>query len=140
MLELSGKWIGFYEYGLGYELPYFSQRVKYQIEITSEGQDIIGTTSEEKSEFSVDSKATIKGFVDDDLVSFIKTYPIKSIIDEDDNLIKLSKGEQLIHHTGFLDREQMTMYGLWTIELHTLEKNEHYEPQQVEGIWLLKKQ
>jgi hypothetical protein len=137
--ELSGKWVGYYEYGLGYELPYFGQRVKYQIEVTFEDDNIIGTASEEKSEYSVDPKATIKGYIEDDLISFVKTYPIKSTIQED-HTIQNSKGEQFVNHTGILDQDKMVMYGLWTIEIHTIEKDGFYEPNQCEGIWLLEKQ
>jgi hypothetical protein len=139
MQELSGKWVGYYEYGLGYDLPYFGQRVKYQIEVTFEDDNIIGTASEEKSEYSVDSKATIKGYIEDDLISFVKTYPIKSTIQED-HTIQNSKGEQFVNHTGILDQDKMVMYGLWTIEIHTIEKDEFYEPNQCEGIWLIEKQ
>lgn len=139
MESLKGIWIGYYEYGIGYELPYFGQRVKYQIEITFDDENIIGTASEEKSEFSVDSDAIIKGYIEDDLIFFVKTYPVKSIINEN-NKVESSKGEQFVNHTGYLDRDKKTMYGLWTIEQNYLDLDYPNEMDQVEGIWLLEKQ
>ena len=33
-MNLTGKWQGFYEYGSGYDLPYFGQRVNIIASIT----------------------------------------------------------------------------------------------------------
>ena len=99
----------------------------------------MGTAVEEKSPYSVDSSAAIKGFIEGDLISFVKTYPIKSTIQKD-NSIEKTKGEQFLNHTGYLDRVRKTMYGLWTIEQNYVDIEFPKEVQQCEGIWLLEKQ
>ncbi len=139
MDSLIGTWVGYYEYGLGYGFPFFGKRVVYQIDITIENEDFMGTAVEEKSPYSVDSSEAIKGFIEGDLISFVKTYPTKSTIRNDD-VIEISKGEQLVNHTGYLDRVRKTMYGLWTIEQNYVDIEFPKEVQQCEGIWLLEKQ
>lgn len=79
---------------MGYDLPFFGERFIYKIDITQQDGLFTGTASEEKSEFSVDSKAVLKGYVEDDFVSFVKTYPMKFNIDHN-NTIQLSKESNL---------------------------------------------
>ncbi len=57
---------------------------------------------------SIDSTGKINGYIEDDLITFMKTYPIKYTIRNDD-VIEIPKGQQLVNHTGCLDREHMTM-------------------------------
>ena len=56
-MNLTGNWQGFYEYGLGYELPFFGQRVKINAMITDVNGSFTGEIEEEISEFSVHLKS-----------------------------------------------------------------------------------
>lgn len=130
---IEGKWAGFYEYGLGYELPYFGQRVKLSMELTFENGHIHGTSKEEKSAYYVNAVAKIDGYVDEDFISFVKTYPIFPFIGENGE-VQTKKGELVICHTGVIDKEKNTMYGSWFIQ----DKNV-LQGDEGEGIWLLEK-
>ena len=130
---VEGKWTGFYEYGLGYELPYFGQRVKFSVELTLENGNIHGISKEEKSAYYVNADAKIEGYEDEDFTSFIKTYPVYPFIDENKE-IQSKKGKLVICHTGIIDEEKNTMYGSWFIQ----DKNA-VQGYECEGIWLLVK-
>ncbi|ARN78092.1 hypothetical protein BST97_08820 [Nonlabens spongiae] len=138
MEVLSGIWKGYYEYGLGYDLPYFGERVKIEYHLDFKNFNLTGTTYEEPSEFSVDSKGSIDGFIEDTLVSFTKKYPIYPTVNENGS-IELKPGELIVNHTGYYDRERQSIYGLWTIN-NPDTVNEEYEMQQSEGIWLVSKE
>lgn len=136
---IEGTWKGYYEYGEGYLLPYFGQRVSFEITIDGDDHSFTGTTREEPSEYSVPSQASVKGFIDNNLVSFIKTYPINPIIDEHNQTIQIEAGQLNIEHLGIIDHAQQCMYGSWQIEDKFVNEEGQQDINYVGGIWLVRK-
>ena len=138
-MKLEGQWEGYYEYGAGYTLPHFGQRVKMTAFIEGNSDSFTGTIEEEQSDFSVNYPSTIKGFCEEDFISFVKTYPVYPVLDVEGqtSLIK-EEGNLEVHYEGFLDFENKALYGTWTIvELFSAENGEHFE-SVCEGIWMLR--
>ena len=52
------------------------------MELTFENDNIHGIPKEEKSAYYVNADAKIEGYVDEDFISFVKTYPVYPFIDE----------------------------------------------------------
>ena len=48
-MDLSGAWKGYYEYGEGYYLPYFGERVKIEVVLSQSTNKIKGTSNELES-------------------------------------------------------------------------------------------
>ena len=71
-MNLTGNWQGFYEYGSGYDLPHFGQRVNIKASIIDINGSFTGEIKEDSSVFSTKLEATIKGFVEADFISFVK--------------------------------------------------------------------
>ena len=132
-MNLTGKWQGFYEYGSGYDLPYFGQRVNIKASITDTNGSFTGEIKEDVSVFSVKLEATIKGFIEDGFISFLKKYPKRPIIVEHSTTIKYEDGSLEIEHEGILDENNNSIYGDWYI---MTENNDEIASQ---GIWLLTK-
>lgn len=138
-MDINGKWKGYYEYGVGYLLPYFGNRVEIEVTFTVDNSEYItGSVSETPSDLSVDAVASLKGFIDESLISFIKTYPVLPEIDENGNVV-LKKGTLEIQHTGFIDEEYKAIYGDWIIEDSFVNENGQTEFTDLTGIWFLKK-
>ncbi|MGB5982529.1 MAG: hypothetical protein WBG46_10345 [Nonlabens sp.] len=138
MEELSGIWKGYYEYGLGYDLPFFGKRVNIEYTLDFKAYNITGKTQEEPSESAVDAQGKIFGYIEDSLVCFVKKYPVISKINEN-GIIEQQPGELIVNHTGYYDHKNQSIYGLWTINNPDVQDDE-YEVQQGEGIWLIKKE
>ncbi|WP_438711042.1 hypothetical protein ACSTS3_21270 [Aquimarina muelleri] len=138
-MNLNGNWEGYYEYGEGYILPYFGERVKIEVIIKGENDSFTGSTTEEESNLSVPSEARIKGFTEGDMISFVKTYPINPQIDGYSNKIQIKEGQLDIEHVGFCDHKNQSIYGSWQIQ--QVFKNEYNQDdvEYVGGIWFLKK-
>ena len=138
-MNITGTWKGFYEYGVGYVLPHFGKRVEMEISfVADDSNNITGRVTETPSKFSVDAVATIKGFIDEDLISFIKTYPFRPEISEDgSNLLK--EGTLDIQHTGHLDIENNAMYGDWLIEDYYIDEEGLNVEDYLTGIWFLER-
>lgn len=127
-MDLSGNWQGFYEYGLGYELPFFGQRVKIKAAITDVNGSFTGEIEEDNSEFSVQLKSSIKGFVEDDFISFVKKYSNPN--SEENDLLE-------VEYEGFIDEENQSIYGSWLIKEVMTDENLGTFDYTTEGIWLL---
>ncbi|WP_264549702.1 hypothetical protein [Flavobacterium sp. N2820] len=137
-MNLSGNWQDFYEYGSGYELPYFGQRVHIKASITDVNGSFTGEIVEDGSVFSVKLEATIKGFIEDGFISFVKKYPKKPIIVEHSTTINYESGSLEIEHEGIVDAQNNSIYGNWfIIEIITDELGTFENTSQ--GIWLLTK-
>ena len=137
-MNINGTWVGYYEYGVGYELPYFGSRVEIEINLSidSEG-NLTGKVNETPSEFSVDVEATVRGFIDQTLISFIKMYPLSPIINPETNKSELTEGTLEIRHTGFIDEEHNAIYGDWLIEDKFVDEEGYNDVHILTGIWLL---
>ncbi len=61
-MSLTGKWSGYYEYGLGYSLPEFGERVDFQLDITEIDGTIHGKIEEGSSSLAVKEESRIEGF------------------------------------------------------------------------------
>jgi len=137
-MNLTGEWQGFYEYGSGYELPYFGQRVHIKASIIDSNGSFTGEIVEDGSVFSVKLEATIKGFIEDDFISFIKKYPKRPIILEHSTKIDYEESPLEIEHEGFVDEQNNSIYGSWFI--HETITDEYGTFENVsQGIWLLTK-
>ncbi len=138
-MDLIDKWIGYYEYGEGYSLPLFGERVTIRVNLQGRNDNFIGTVKEEESEHSVPLEATIKGFSKDDFISFVKTYPKMPRLKEyGSSEIVLEMGQLEIEHYGYIDTEFDAIYGTWSItEKGSVQKNTGINT--VYGSWLLRR-
>ena len=133
-MNLTSNWQGFYEYGSGYDLPYFGQRVNIKASITDVNGSFTGEIEEDDSVFSTKLNATIKGFIEDSFISFVKQYPKYPIISDDySSIIRYENKTLEIEHEGILDENNNSIYGNWYI---MTENNDEIASQ---GIWLLTK-
>lgn len=138
-MNVNGQWNGFYEYGVGYDLPFFGSRVEMEIKFIESDGKISGIVNEIPSQFSVNASASIEGFVENEIISFIKKYPIIPEINPDKKTVSQSEGSLEIIHTGFIDEENQAIYGDWIIEEEFIDENGYNQIETLSGIWLLKR-
>lgn len=139
-MELSGNWEGYYEYGLGYSLPHFGERVKMKVSLSGDHEEFTGEIEEEQSEFSVPQPSTLTGFCEDNFISFVKTYSLMPRIEEDGSTdLVEEKGQLEVIHEGVLDEKNKAIYGNWTIIESFKDEMGLVQEYAMGGIWLLKK-
>ncbi len=138
-MNLIDNWKGYYEYGEGYTLPQFGKRITLFVNLQGNNDNFIGTTKEESSEFSIPLEAKIKGFSENEFISFVKKYPknpqLKELGSTD---IIMKNGALEIEHNGYIDSNFDSMYGSWSITENML-LNDGYEEITSYGIWMLKR-
>ncbi|MEQ6124741.1 hypothetical protein AAON49_11100 [Pseudotenacibaculum sp. MALMAid0570] len=138
-MNIQGKWKGYYEYGDGYALPYFGSKVEIEVIISLDKEGRLnGSVNEIQSPFSVPMKAEITGFIDQDLISFIKKYDAYPFINENNECEINSDRKLEIPHNGYIDIKNNAIYGTWSIE-DPYEQDGHQYIDFLSGIWLLKR-
>ncbi|GMN08608.1 hypothetical protein MTsPCn5_39980 [Croceitalea sp. MTPC5] len=129
-MNLSGKWKGYYQYGFGYDLDFFGKKVAIEVEIVDDNGSISGNCKEEKSAISIDGKSEIRGFYEGDTISFLKTYPFSTSVNESHE----------IEYFGEFDDTKTKLFGKWTITEIDLQDLLEYKELGGEGIWFLEKE
>lgn len=138
-MDINGKWTGYYEYGSGYELPFFASKIEIEVEFIVDNKNkVTGTIIETPSQFSIPEKAKITGFIDRGLISFLKKYDVYPQINENNDGIIITEGKFEIPHTGYIHEEYNSIYGVWDIEC-PYEEDGQTHMDYLSGIWLLKR-
>jgi hypothetical protein len=138
VMEVSGNWRGYYLYGAGYVLPHFGKKVDIVAILKGSGTEFEGKIVQEIGEYGIPIPASIKGYIDSDFISFVKTYPCFPVIkDPGSKELEIQEGELEVFHDGFLDITNDAIYGIWRIP--TVYINDQGEEQiaDSEGIWCL---
>lgn len=132
------NWVG--EYAYNYE----DDTSHYSFEIIAEWKDgsFEGTVYEQEFSGITNDVVHVKGFVEGDLISFVKTYPYLFGTDEKGLLIidKGLRGHQVVYGGNF-DKNTGIWSGDWEIIMHE-EKNklepETYKIESMFGPWNMK--
>ena len=103
--KLTGKWVGQYTYGEGYE-SVTQESCPFEMDIIHDGFTLKGTCFEEKYKDILKSPATIEGSFEKSHISFIKKYPSQLAIDgSGETMVDDSKTGVPIHYTGSLTKK-----------------------------------
>ena len=140
-MRIHGKWLGFYELGLGYPLPFFGERVEFEAIIEGDFEKFKGEIKEVASPYSIDETSTLSGFYENGLISFVKTYQnCPSLIEVNGELLsEIKSGKPLeITYNGEYDENYNSFYGIWEILIQEEIHGEWVE-NAGEGIWVMKK-
>lgn len=116
MNSLTGTWEGTFTYGEDYPENVIGKSVSFQMKIEESDGDLKGSCQDDclKEHFS-----KIAGFVDEDFVSFIKTYPYLIAFDNDGNNISVpEQPAHEIHYSGTWDAD--TIQGVFEFGDHRI--------------------
>ncbi|MGJ8684956.1 MAG: hypothetical protein ACSHWW_10055 [Nonlabens sp.] len=138
MEELNGYWEGYYIYGLGYDLPFFGEKVILFAELEFKNGIITGYHTEKKGPFSTGKTSTFNGYWEDDFVSFTAQHSSNPVILDDGVSTQELQHDFEITYNGSLNLQKKTINGLWYME-NDLNPALELEIPIAEGLWMLKK-
>ena len=150
---LNGTWKGSYQFYLfpvgtdnennenseDFEPILEDIKFNFEVKFESSNGEFIGQAIEETIKF--DKPILIKGFFENDFISFEKKYPYLWTVDEDgNNILDKTKPHNKIYKTGVYDEIKMTLSGDWEMPVEIINNydgviNDAY----CAGIWELKK-
>ncbi|MCI9844363.1 hypothetical protein [Flavobacterium pectinovorum] len=123
-------WKGFFTYLHGYEIIDTYVRVAFQMDLTFDGNSFTGTSTDSESENIFTEPIMVKGFIENDIISFVINYPYHYYKDEDGN-IKLDKNAQhpTIEYFGYYEKSEKKYSGTWEMIIfeEKISKDEYIE-------------
>lgn len=135
---MTEKWTGHYVYGEGYPENLYGQSVPFHIEWTNIDGSLTGTCTDEIVEKYYDTPATIQGFVEGEMISFIKQYPCFCAVDEEGNVtLYKDKPASEIHYSGTLVNDHWE--GEWEISMMYVMEDGYVQEYVCSGTWTLYK-
>ncbi|WP_433830760.1 hypothetical protein [Flavobacterium anhuiense] len=114
IVDNKQTWKGFFTYLEGYEIIDSYIKVEFEMDLTFDDNSFSGTSTNSESENIFVEPILVKGFIDDDMISFVINYPCYYYKDED-GTIKLDKNLQHpnIEYLGFYDQIEKKYSGTW---------------------------
>ena len=138
-MNIIGTWKGYYQYGEGYTLPQFGERVGITVRFEGSNEKFIGSVTEDPSEHSVPLQARLQGFTEDHMISFVKTYPKNPRLEAYGGTeVVMEPGQLEIDHVGYIDTQFQAIYGSWSITEEMIDEQGSYNATAY-GIWMLKR-
>lgn len=132
MISITGQWQGYYIYGPEYGEKLSGSKVAFELSLTDTGDDNFqGTCLDLGSHISQNNQAIIKGFIEEDFISFTKEYC------QEIPRLHLKKPE--LNYYGHYDPVNETFSGNWEFigKEHTHPDGDYLEIGT--GTWEMKR-
>ena len=107
-------WKGFFSYLEGYEVIDSYIKVPFKMNLTFNGDSFVGTTIDSESENIFTEPIMVKGFIDNDKISYIVNYPYNYYKDENVKiLVEKNLSHPNIEYLGYYDQIEKKFSGTW---------------------------
>jgi hypothetical protein len=119
IVDNKQTWNGFFTYQDGYESIYQYINVPFVMQLVFNGNSFVGTSTDAESENVFNQPATVKGFIEEDKISFVMKYPCYYYKDESGTIL-LDKDVQHpnIEYLGFYDSNERKFSGTWEMIIY----------------------
>lgn len=140
IIHLRQHWKGFFTYLEGYETLDQYREVEFEMEITLTENSFVGIATDSESKDAFQEPAKVKGFIDNEKISFVMKYPCAYFKDERGKII-LDKSSQHpeIHYLGFIDDDNVSVSGHWEMTIYQEEHSNGYLEETLSGEFRMRK-
>ena len=133
---INKKWTGKYAYNFEEDSESFS----FEINVKYDNGSFEGHAYEEEFSGLTSDIVHVKGFIESDMISFVKTYPYFYAVDDNGDIIidKKLKGHEVIYE-GYFNEENGSWSGDWAINISEDRVEEgKYKYFDIIGPWEMK--
>lgn len=114
IVEAKQTWAGFFTYQEGYEVIDQYLKVAFSMELIFNGTSFTGTSRDVESENFFDEPTKVKGFIENNTISFVLNYPCSYYKDEMGNIVlDRDATHPDIEYLGYYDDDEKTFFGTW---------------------------
>lgn len=112
-------WKGYFTYQDGYATIDQYIEVSFSMKLTFNGSSFVGESTDAESENIFDRPATVKGFIEEDKISFVLNYPYSYYKDENGKFSFDKKAKHPeIRYLGFFDEDSKSYTGMWEMTVY----------------------
>ncbi len=139
-LKISGTWNGELIYGEEYGPKIHNNKLFFRLVLEENDGDITGECIDVSGTGVVNEPATINGFIEDDMISFVKQYPACYILNKEGSVETIPEKEPLeMNYSGFYNNENQSFEGDWHMIIEIKQLTFGYAEHAVSGTWSMKK-
>ena len=139
-VQLNQIWKGFFTYLIGYDTIEQYKQVEFTMEITITENSFVGISTDSESRKAFDKPATVKGFIENDTISFVMKYPCLYFKDERGEIILDQSSEHPdIHYLGFFDYKKLIVHGNWEMIVYEEKYSDGYLEEILNGEFEMRK-
>jgi hypothetical protein len=118
-------WEGFFTYNEGYDISDQNIEVAFKMELIFNKDSFIGFSTDSESENIFKKPSSVKGFIEDEKISFVINYPCFYYKDETGNIFLDKKNKHPeIYYLGFWDNDKKCYSGTWTM---TVDEEKYFD-------------
>ncbi len=138
--RFSGKWEGHYAHGRQYSEERQKERIGFFVDMTVEDGILNGICEEYVTKVHMKKPAVLTGFIEGNVINFIKKYPFHYSVDENKVIeVDFSSTSHSVHYSGVYDPASGLLSGEWKIGV-TVDGNIHGESNYlITGTWQMRK-
>ncbi len=119
--KISGRWIGYYEYGESYPQSLQGKRTNFVLNLKETAGEFSGECIDISENNKINPAAEIKGFVNENLISFIKQYSYQLFIHDDGRReADYYNTHPEIEYTGYFDENTNKYTGEWSMVIKNI--------------------
>lgn len=133
-------WKGFFYYEVGYSGLSTLREVKFEINIIVDNNSFEGVSKDDESKGCFDKSIEVKGFFENNFISFILKYPYAYFRDEEDKIVidkKLKHPD--VNYYGEFDEDKKSYNGEWEMIYEVEELADGDVVEISSGSWELRK-
>lgn len=141
MASMTGEWQGYYIYGPEYGEKLSGEKVEFRLSLLDTGDnEFEGKCLDLNSSISTNNPAFIKGFMEDDFISFTKEYKTFYSIDKDNKVTPYSPMEKpQLNYDGYYNPESKSFSGNWEFTGREDIYGDGYYVELATGTWEMKR-
>ena len=120
-------WKGVFTYNDGYDEADQYIDIDFKLELIFTDKSFIGISVDSESQGIFDKPAEVKGFVDDEKISFILIYPCYYYKDDNGQIVLDRESRHPdIYYLGFWENEKNWVRGTWEMKIYEEKDGDDY--------------
>lgn len=139
-IDINGAWTGKLIYLTGVDENAKGKEMQFKVAIYEKDGEVTGKSVDIKGHGFVPEEASIEGFIEDDMISFIKKYPACYEPDGNGNMVKVEDREPYeINFSAIYDKENNKFSGSWDMLIKSHQIGFSFYDEMIAGEWEMQK-
>jgi hypothetical protein len=141
MIKVSGIWYGELTYGEEYGPDLQDKKMNFRLVLEENDGDITGECVDIGGTGVIPEPASVNGFVEEDVISFVKQYPSFYIINQKGEVQMIpDKEPPEINYMGYYNIENDTFEGDWHVVFEIKQLTFGFAEYALSGTWNMKRE
>jgi hypothetical protein len=140
-IKIDGTWYGELTYGEENGPDLQNKKLKFRMIIEENDGDITGECIDTEGTGVIPEPASINGFVEDNMISFVKQYPSFYIIDQKGEIKEIPEKEPPeFNYSGYYNPGNDTFEGDWHVVYEIKQLTFGFAEYAISGTWMMKRE